>query len=323
MMIRHLFLLASGCIGLLGFTDCNSQKPGHIANPGTPAPAMKMAMSGHEAWNEAVWLDDQGPRPVGRGGRLEILDRIGQRFAGYGARVTQQRFTLPETVPHWGGLELSNLTASMGPDCRDTLLIGTHWDTRGMADEDDDISRRELPVPGFNDGTSGVAVMLDLARRLVGVKDIPFGIEFVLFDAEEGIKGTDLYFTGSKYFASRLPPEKVRCYRAALVVDMVADSDYRVSAEMLSFSANRWLYEEIFQHGNPKIFRTEPGRVIYDDHLSLLAKGIPSALVIDLDYPYWHTRADTRENCSPESLNATSDMIYAWIESKIVSDGQR
>lgn len=309
----RLVLLAAVLVTGSGFSSCG-EKPRQPAAVSTAAAPEENPDS--TAWAEALWLDSMGPRPVGRVDRLEVLEKIAARFRDYGAHAEVRRFRLPESTQHWGGKEFANLVARTGLACRDTVLLGAHWDTREAADEDPDPKKREMVVPGFNDGTSGVAVLLDLARKWGKSGDLPFGIEFVLFDAEEGIKGTDLYFTGSKQFAAALMPPDIACYKAAVVFDMVADRDYRVFAEQLSHSANRWLYDELYAHGDPKVFSPSPDRIIYDDHLPLLARGIPSILVIDLDYPAWHTRADTRQNCSPESLQMTADMADRWLRKR-------
>ncbi len=326
---QGLFVLPA-VLSLAAFTNCDGGREAG-PNAGGNGPAAEtaagftqiakpsVALASQTAWSEALWLDDMGPRPITNPDRFATLEKIGKRFESFGAAVSSQRFRMPEATQYWGGKELANLSARIGPDCRETILLGTHWDTRATADEDPDPDKHDLPVPGFNDGTSGTAMLLDLARRLGSRKDLPFGIEFVLFDGEEGVRNTDLYFTGSKRFAAALTPERVKCYRAAVIFDMVADREFKVFAEDLSYSRNPWLYQELYKHGDPAVFSPSPDRSIYDDHLPLLAKGIPSALVIDLDYGPWHTRSDTREHCSPASLQATADMAMKWLESRMAA----
>ncbi|MCW5829178.1 MAG: M28 family peptidase [Deltaproteobacteria bacterium] len=306
--------LLAGCLLVAGFGSCGKPVDG---SGGRHEPRPE-----HTAWQEALWVDALPPRHVGHPERLAALEQIAARLRGYGFEAELKRFRLPDSTPHWGGMELANLVARRGPTCQQTILLGTHWDTRAVADEEIDPVLAGLPVPGFNDGTSGVAVLLDIARRMQARTELPFGIEIVMFDAEEGVKGTDLYFTGSKRFASELAAGEVACYRAAVVFDMVADRDYLVRAEDLSFRGYPWLYEELFRHGDRAVFRPEPGRMIFDDHLALMARGIPSALVIDLDYPHWHKRTDTKENCSPVSLQQTADMAVRWLEEMIARGGE-
>jgi Zn-dependent M28 family amino/carboxypeptidase len=52
---------------------------------------------------------------------------------------------------------------------------------------------------------------------------------------------------------------------------------------------------------------------IHDDHVSLLAAGIPTIDIIDFDYPWWHTTGDTPDKCSPQSLQRVGQLLLSLI----------
>jgi len=168
---------------------------------------------------------------------------------------------------------------------------------------------RSLPVPGANDGGSGVAVLLEMARILPD--DLPLPVQIVFFDAEDngGIGDWD-WILGSRAFVQQLkdPPE------AAIIVDMVGDADLKIYKE---HNSNVDLMEQIWEQarllGYDEVFLPENKFSVLDDHTPFIEAGIPAVDIIDLDYPYWHTTADTAEKVSVESLQIVGDTLLAWI----------
>ncbi len=193
---------------------------------------------------------------------------------------------------------------------RPWIILGAHYDTRIYADQDPDPQKRTQYVPGANDGASGVAILLELARSLP--KDLPVQVWLVFFDAEDNgdIPGWD-WLLGSQAFVASLTSKP----DAAVVVDMVGDKDLNIYLERNSnpaISAEIWA--EAAKLGY-KQFIPLPKYAMLDDHTPFLQEGIPAVDIIDFDYPYWHTTADTPDKVSGASMKAVGDTLAAWLES--------
>ena len=208
------------------------------------------------------------------------------------------------------GVELHNLVGKRGGSERGPIVIGAHYDTRPQADRDP--VQPEEPVPGANDGASGVAVLLELARVL------PADLEgrevwLVFFDGEDsgGLDGWE-WSAGAAAFASDLPVTP----QAVVIVDLVGAADLRISREASSDAA---LMDEIWSIAEDlgaEAFVPEIGAPIMDDHRPFLQLGIPAVDLIGLPYAHWHTTADTLDKLSAGSLEQVGRVVHAWILSR-------
>jgi hypothetical protein len=144
------------------------------------------------------------------------------------------------------------------------------------------------------------------------------GVDYVLFDGEEyGRPGNDDYCRGSRFFAqhvSEVYPAELP--EAAIVLDMVGDSDLEIKKESISMQGAGWLLRLVWAVAKERgedAFRPDEIISIYDDHGPLLEVGIPAILLIDFDYPYWHTHGDTVDRCSAESLARVGNVVLASV----------
>jgi glutaminyl-peptide cyclotransferase len=197
--------------------------------------------------------------------------------------------------------------AGQGP----LVLLGAHYDTRPVADQDPDEARREQPILGANDGGSGVAVLLELANSL-NLDQVPLEVWLVFFDAEDRGRLDGWPFSvGAREMAQSLLVKPA----AVVVVDMVGDADQNIFYEQNSDPALR---EEIWavagSLGYGEFFIPSPKYTIIDDHLPFLEQGIPAVDIIDFDYPSWHTVADTSDKVSAGSLARVGRTLEAWLE---------
>ncbi|MEN8172523.1 MAG: M28 family peptidase [Chloroflexota bacterium] len=192
------------------------------------------------------------------------------------------------------------------------IIFSAHYDTRIYADESHDPEDKIKPVMGANDGASGVAVLLELARVIPN--DFPGNIWLVFFDAEDNgrINGWD-WILGSKAFVDQLVGKP----DAVILVDMIGDSDLNIYMERNSdpsLSAEIW--EQAAALGYTNYFIPIPKYRMLDDHIPFLQADIPAVDLIDFDYPYWHTVDDTLDKVSAESLKVVGDTLLAWLETK-------
>jgi Zn-dependent M28 family amino/carboxypeptidase len=256
---------------------------------------------------------DIGFRYPGSPEHKELQKYLTGRLREFGANVSLQPF---EAVLTTGDtLSLINIIGNYNMGASKRVMLAAHYDTRPYADRDPDPANRDKPIHGANDGASGVAVLLEIARLLEGI-DPPVGVDIVLFDGEDyGREGSPIdYCLGSAHFAKRL-----RGYRpyAAIVIDMIGDSDLEIKMEGYSRAASPALLGELFdiaeELGFDQFSRKNTVAII-DDHLPLIQAGLNAVNLIDFEYEYWHTLEDTPDKCSPESLEAVGNVLlhYIW-----------
>ena len=260
-----------------------------------------------------------GPRNPGSNGYKQCLDYLQNTLSGFADTILLQSFVLDDLVNE-KSYDLTNIIARFKMDEPEQLLIGAHWDTRPWADEDPVPEKRNDPIIGANDGASGVAVILELAR-ILNASPPPIGITLVLFDGEDmGRSGTPKsYAQGSLAFAKDLPIEKPD---EAIILDMIGDAELHIPIERYSYQQNRQLVKKLW--GLAKVlsldaFESRIEYSIYDDHVPLWAEAkIPAVDIIDFNYPnsytnYWHTTQDLPEHCSAESLGQVGTLLVHYI----------
>ena len=210
--------------------------------------------------------------------------------------------------------KMFNIIASYYPESKKRIMLCAHWDSRPFSDHEPDSTKRDLPMLGANDNASGVAVLLEMSRILKDFEP-PVGVDLVFFDGEDygHADWPGGWFLGSKYFA-----ENTGGYRPqiAILIDMIGDSDltvYREAiSEMYAKDLNDYIWEVAAELESPEFFDAVRDTVS-DDHISLLSIGIKTIDIIDMDYPYWHTQADTPDKCSAESLGEIGRVLVAAI----------
>ena len=266
------------------------------------------SFSGEAAFTHLVNQCDFGPRNPGSTGHKSALKYILEVMAPLADTVYTQSFT--EKMPRTNQkVEMNNVIARFNIRAKKQIMISAHWDTRPWGDRGSSLIERETPILGANDGASGVAVILELARILK--KNSPaLGVNLVLFDAEDyGTSGDSWsYCKGSQYFAKNLP---IPFPDYAINLDMVGDANLNVYIERYSYKQNPKLVMELWgkaEELNLTGFKKMAYHSIFDDHVPLYEiAGIPAVDIIDFDYPdektnYHHTHNDVVENCSPQSL---------------------
>ena len=210
---------------------------------------------------------------------------------------------------------MTNVVASFSLQKTERILLCAHWDSRPWADQDPNSENRDQPVLGANDGASGVAVLLEVARH-IQLAEPKYGVDIVLFDGEDsGLPGQpDSYALGAQHFAKN----KDFRYRPkfGILLDMVGDKDLQIYQEENSVNYAPQVVERIWNRaqglGSSSFFASS-GYQVTDDHLPLLNVGIPCVNLIDFDYEYWHTLADTPDKCSPESLAEVGRLILSLL----------
>jgi glutaminyl-peptide cyclotransferase len=271
------------------------------------------------AFDYLIAQTEFGPRNPGSPGHQQCLQYLTFEMQKFADAVNLQDFR----HTGYGGrsYQMTNIIASFNLEATNRILLGAHWDTRPRAERDPDPARRNEPILGANDGGSGVAVLLEMARML-SENSPPVGVDIILFDGEDyGREGDlDQYCIGSKYFARNKPPGFRPMF--GIIIDMVGDREARFPREQYSTRYASWVVNLIWDTArrlNVPLFEERESGGIYDDHVPLNEAGIPTALIIDSDLigydgpnerrRYWHTTMDTPEQCNPESLGAVGRVL--------------
>ena len=261
------------------------------------------------AWEDLVSQVAFGPRVPGTPEHRACADWLAERLVAAGGTVTRDRFRY--TVGRGTVWELENLLGRFGPEGGGRLLLLAHWDTRPWADKDPDPAKRNLPIPGANDGASGVAVLLEASRHLAEV-GLPRGVDLLFVDGED--LGTEDdpegYCRGSRRFASL----GLGDYSAAIVLDMVGDAGLRIPVEPYSVAGAPELVDRVWSRAERlgvRAFSRDLGPPVFDDHVPLLEAGLPAIDLIDFDYPPWHTLADDATAVDRRSLEAVGRVVLS------------
>jgi hypothetical protein len=271
------------------------------------------------AFSYLVAQCDFGPRNPGSDGYYACLDYLITELDQSANEIILQDFSYQERRYN-KQYNLENIIARFNPDSEFQTVISSHWDTRPWADQEDLRQDRDQPIIGANDGASGVAILLELAK-IMGENPPPIGVNLVFFDGEDlGIPGeNETYCQGSRFFAKNLPiprPDE------AINLDMVGDKQLVLPIERYSLEYHPKLVRHLWDRAKDMGLDAFIGRVdyaIYDDHVRLNEiAGIPSIDIIDFKYPnsyanFWHTLNDIPENCSEESLGQVGALMVDYI----------
>ena len=264
---------------------------------------------GGRAFNHLVKQVALGPRIPGTSGHEKALAYYKQILTPLAEKVTPQSFEWrdrKDTTKVWHGV---NVVASFNLKATRRILLLAHWDTRPFADQDPDPANRNKPVPGANDGASGVAVLLELAR-ILHENPLEVGVDLLLtdmedlgdYDHDENPNGRNPFSIGAQKFVEMNPkyiPE------FGVLLDMIGDKNLRIPYEKISITNAPDVIEKVYaaaERAGAKAFVREDGQAVTDDHIPFLRRGIPVVDLIDFDYKYWHTVLDTPDKCSPTSL---------------------
>ncbi|HHE37989.1 MAG TPA: M28 family peptidase [Candidatus Cloacimonetes bacterium] len=230
----------------------------------------------------------------------------------YASSITEQKLSAEIDTISYDGI---NIIAGFYPEMSRRILLGAHYDTREWADKDSIQENHQKHVLGANDGASGVAVLLEIARIISQNQPSQFGIDLVFFDLEDaGTYGNmDTWCVGSAYFVNNFSgqkPEKV------IIIDMVGDADLNIFMEIYSYRSSPNLVKEVWSLARKLEYPEFIPKIKYmieDDHLPFIKAGFNAIDIIDFDYPYWHTIHDTPDKCSSESLYKVGQLLLHLI----------
>ena len=308
MLVLAFLFLAIACGG-------DSQK-GSAAQPEATSTTGKTGFDGAAAYNYAKAQVDFGPRVPGSSAAKKAGDWIISQMRARADTVIVQSFTY--TTADKKKLPLRNILARFRPDLKERILYLTHWDSRPISESASTEAEKKMPVPGANDGASGVGMFIALGDVLKKTKP-NVGVDLLFTDGEDygqfGPPEVDVLI-GAKYFATHLPsPDYKPLY--GVLWDMIGDKDLRIPYEMISFQQAPEVVSRVWQTaadlGYGNVFVQESGGEVIDDHAPLLHAGLRVIDVIDLTYLPHHTPQDTMDKISAKSLGIVGDVATALV----------
>ena len=307
---------------LMAFSCCTTKKSQQVT-----APAVAIEFNADSAYAFCAAQCSFGPRTMNSEAHDRCAAWIQQQFQRYGYDVTLQQADLrgyDGTVLH-----ATNIIASAPPAAKPRLLICAHWDSRPWADNDPDSANWHKPVMAANDGASGVAVMLELARLLQQHDSAAVAVDFVCFDAEDwGVPqwsdaaNADSWALGSQYWSANSP----KSYDYGILLDMVGGQGAKFYREGYSMEHAAAVVDKVWQAaaaaGYGSVFVNKGMGYITDDHVPVNEKaGIPCIDIIS-HYPdcrqssfgpTWHTVSDDMQHIDRNTLRAVGQTLVQLI----------
>ncbi len=256
------------------------------------------AFDGARALRDVERLVAIGPRPAGSPGAVRAREYIVAELEKAGVQARVEAFEAQ--TPH-GRLAMANVVGVVPGRRGEAILIGGHYDTKWFSN---------IRFVGANDGGSSTALLLELARQLARSPTREYTYWIAFFDGEEARETwtarDSLY--GSRRMAATLRASR-RLPRAVIVADMIGDRDLGIRREA---GSTAWLTEIVWgsaaRLGHQAHFLAD-ALAVEDDHMPFLNLGVPATLLIDFDFPPWHTAADTLDKVSARSLQIVGEVL--------------
>lgn len=269
---------------------------------------------------------DFGPRFLSSQGWEQCGDYLVEKLLNYTHHVQEQNTDI--TTYDGKSHRLRNVIASFSPEKNNRILLCAHWDTRHVADYDDE--RQDEPILGANDGGSGVGVLIEIAR-LLSKQECRMGIDIILFDAEDygnpdnsSANSASSWCIGSKYWSEN-PHTDNYFAQYGILLDMVGAKGARFTHEGLSRNYAQRILKKVWQQahalGHGAYFSYQMTPQIIDDHLYLnTVANIPTIDIIEYDnntqsgfFEHWHTHGDDMSNIDKNTLKAVGQTVVSVI----------
>lgn len=331
--MKHILSQTLAILLLIVTTACTAENTSHqrssnpILTESDPksSPIVVPAFDTDSAYHYIAQQMAFGPRVPGSTAQEKAATWLADELRRHGAEVFVQK----GNVKAYNGtrLPIFNIIGSYNPSAKNRVLLVAHWDSRHIADHDPNPKKRNQPVPGANDGASGVGILLEIARQ-IGKHNPPIGIDILLADAEDygapqdwnGSHAENHWALGTQYWCRR--PHQPG-YRATygILLDMVGAANARFYKEYFSMRYAGYYVDKIWktaaQLGYSNYFIETEGGAITDDHYFInRMMGIPTLDIIHTEiegeqtfFPFWHTTDDTLDKISKQTLQAVGEIV--------------
>lgn len=267
---------------------------------------------------------DFGPRIPSTAAHAKCAAYLVAKFKSFGATVTVQES--PAKTYDGKSHTLKNIIAKFSPEQKERVMVSAHWDARPFSDQDPDVNMRNQPFDAANDGASGVAIMLEMARQ-IQQKQPNVGIDFILWDIEDYGKTNDdsknetTWCIGSQYWAKNQAAQGIKPLYG-INLDMVGGGNAQFTQDELSRKYAPEIVKKVWNIGNEigysAYFVNVNSGSLIDDHFWVNQAGIPCIDIIHYTdnggfYMNWHTQLDNLNNIDKNTLKAVGQTVLETI----------
>lgn len=270
-----------------------------------------------------------GPRIPGSKAHDKAVDYYQKKFSAYGAEVILQKGTV--TTFDQKKWIAKNIIAQYNTENPNRILLCAHYDSRPFCDRDSITGNKNKACPGINDGASGVAVILEIARNIQAKKP-NIGIDIILFDLEDYGQGfiqtnfepmDEDWCLGSQYWAKN-PHKPGYLAKFGILLDMVGAKDAKFPMEQASLYYAPAVVDNIWgkalQLGYGNYFEKQIIQLITDDHIYVnKLRQIPTVDIIDYRhqksdfFQHHHKLSDNLDNIDKNTLKAVGQTVLEVI----------
>jgi len=267
---------------------------------------------------------DFGPRVTGSEESKKCADWMVKEFKKFADNVIEQKEQIKSFDA--GKLNIRNIIVEFNPSAKKRIMICTHWDSRPYADEDPNTANQNKPILAADDGASGPAVMLEMARLLHDKKPA-IGIDFVCFDAEDLGKREyeHSYCLGSQYWGKHLHKPGYKA-EFGVLLDMVGGAGAKFIWEANSVKYAQPILRKVWDQAVELGFSSQfyyynaPGGIEDDHYYVNEYTGIPTIDIIHYTEstrssfpPYHHTMGDNMSIIDRGTLRSVGQTLLEVI----------
>ena len=320
---------------VLGLAACGTTKKGQESQQAI----VKITFCADSAYLFCQQQCDFGPRIMNSDAHELCAQWIEDKFTQYGYQTTLQKTDLKGydgTILKSTNIIAQSPLTRQKEESGQAILICAHWDSRPWADNDPDSANWHKPVLAANDGASGIAVMLELARLLQQNDSLNIAVDFLCFDAEDwgvpqwsNLSDGDSWALGAQYWAANPAPLVPSRYRYAILLDMVGGQGAKFYQEGFSLQHARPIVDKVWQAahaaGYGSFFPMQAGGYVTDDHVPVNEQAHIPCIDIINHYPdcpqssfgpTWHTVYDDMEHIDHNTLEAVGQTLVQLIYSE-------
>ena len=324
--MKRTGLLTSIIVVLLAIAACSGKSSSKVESSTKDTTRSAVSFDADSAYKFVAEQVAFGPRVPGSEGHSRCVDYLAMRLKNAGAEVSVTDTVVTDVENR--RMPVRNITGVFNPNGKRRVLLVAHYDTRPWADKDANRANHNRAIDGANDGASGVAVLLEIARQIDQLPD-NLSVEMLFVDAEDSglYDGDDAsWCVGSQLWAAMRKPTDAKI-DYGILLDMVGGRDAQFNreyfSELYAQAVNQRIWQAAKRAGYGSRFPDEIGGAVNDDHVYLMQAGFPVADIIECNSaetesfnPTWHTMDDNLDNIDRTTLKIVGEVVINTLQGR-------